>query len=348
MLRALRALGAAGARVVLGMTGVLALAVVVGAPCSCGPDVDAQGVVLSFDTHAPAVPGDAAGKDRYLAMRAKKSAVGGFACVQVGRELWAPFRWEVTAGVYDSEHDNVSPGSFGTELDVRGSDPLQFFAFRVKPVTQPRAGLHVQVESHLSPNHGDLDLAGATGVDLAIEHDGTNLVFTVRETGTSPWLLLGAIPLDQRAALLPSLEVSNLGHGAEVGFECARVVANGPSPLTLLPEQQAARDLWDHAVDDALEALYAMDGNAPDLAAVTEDLAAALDGLHDCAADVQALEPTKSAKKAAAALQLAQAKLAKASQQLKQNKPQLKILKSIGAALDASCEAAAWLDPLGP
>ncbi len=294
-------------------------------------------------TLAPAGPAAAtAPVDRYVFMRAQKKAQGGFAFALLPRDLWGPFRWELTAGLFDPAHANVGPGFFCTELDARGTNPLQFYALCVQPVP---GGLLVFVSSHLG-NHGQLFLAGATIVDLAVEHDGTNLLFQVREAGTPDYALVAQVPLDpQPFPLLPSIGVSNVGQGAEAGFDNFRVPFNGVSPVALTPEQAVVRLIWDDAVDDEVAALFLLDGPTPDAAAARANLVEAQGGLDGILVAAQALTPTKAVKKAIGKLQAAQGKVKAAIAAIDAGKPETKSINKIGKAIDAEVDAAGLFEP---
>lgn len=253
--------------------------------------------------------------DRYLAFRAKKKKTGATGFIQLSRDLWKPFRFEVTGGFINSAKTSDIEGFFCTELDVRGSDPLQFYTICANPVNN---GMQVFVSSHTG-TLGQLFFAGALIVDFAFDHDGSNLVFLAKPHGDLNYQTVATLPMStQNSPLLPSVGVNGFSDGAEVGFDHFRVVSNGIAPSELSSQQIAARDLWD-AVDFASEALDALDGIAPDMQAVSSGLANTLIMLDFKIANLSDLNGTPVFKKYKGKLSSARAAVLAAQKAVSKN-----------------------------
>jgi hypothetical protein len=263
------------------------------------------------------------GSDHYLSARVKKGA-GANGFVLLYRDLWPPFRWETTLMLPGT--DTPSGGSFGTELDAKDSNPLQFYGISVQPTA---GGLYAFAASHQSSpgTHGEKFYSGARKVDVAIEHDGTNLRFYSRAHGSTKYDLLAEINASTGSLpLQPAVGLFGMLKGDEVGFDEFRVVSNGTPPGELTEAQLAIGDLMD-AVDAQVEAMHAMDGDDPDGATAKTELAASLVSLDGAIATVDGIpDATKKAKKN---LKKARKKLLSAQKKLDKGKSGKAIIKGL-------------------
>lgn len=226
----------------LRLTACAPLAVLLGAVgCAAKADLAKTRVArgekkFAFDTAMVA-------HDYYLALQSKKKAAGSaFGFVQVALDLWGPFRWEVSAGLRDPDKTaGLANGFFCTELDVRGSDPLEFYALCARPIS---GGLQVFASTHQG-NQGSTFFAGATEVDLAVEHTGTGLRFEARPSGGGAYTTVAVVAMGaQTASLLPSIGVSGVAHPAEVAFDHFALPTNGAPPGGLTTKDEAENAAW--------------------------------------------------------------------------------------------------------
>jgi hypothetical protein len=239
------------------------------------------------------VPAGAA--DRYLAFEGTKRKPG-LAFVQFNRDLWKPFRYEATAGRFDPAGPTARPGFFGIEVDRRGTSPPDFSGIFVAPLEDGR--LQVFAARPDGETLGQLVLAPTDTVDVAIEHDGATLRFLVRPEGDETYTEVAAQPFaTQDEPLIPSLFVNDIEKGTEVGYDNLRVTFNGAPPPGSSRRKLAARAAND-VMDPILEAVYAMDGTAPDRPAADDHLLDALSALDTATEPVKAVGGGRSRKAA--------------------------------------------------
>lgn len=281
--------------------------------------------------------------DRYLAFRAKKKKTNAFGFVQAGRDLWAPFRFEATGGFINSAKVGGVDGFFCLELDGRNTNPLEFYALCAQPINN---GLLVFAARNGNSNLGQIFFQGATVVDLAIEHEGQNLKYLVREHGTDPWQQVAQISfLNLTVPLLPSVGVSNFKDGAEVGFDHFRVVNNGDAPNPLTPAQTAARELW-NAVDKIAEAMEAVDGANPSTANAAAALSTALLSVDFRITNVNALSGESFFAKYKGRLNAARSAIVSANTAISKNKKVASIFSKLTNAARRVIDAIGVVDPL--
>ena len=164
---------------------------------------------------------DGKGSNRYLAFRARKKAKDGFGFIRVRRDLWAPFRLEVTGGLFHSGRANLGTGVFYVELEAGIFDPFPFYNICAELVPGG-----IKLTAHQGDALGDpvtvgeLTLDGATVVDFVLDHDGQDLDFLARAAGEATYRTLASIRLaDQTTPLRPRFGVEGIRRGAEVGFD---------------------------------------------------------------------------------------------------------------------------------
>ena len=200
--------------------------------------------------------------DEILTIKASGKATGNaYGFIQAPRELWAPFRWEVTAGRLDPDGISVGPGFYCTELDGKDTDPLEYYGICAQPV---EGGLNVFVIRRGNSNVGQLYIPGANIVEFAVEADGESMIFQARIPGGGPWATVADIAFsDPGFGLLPSVGVSQMPADSQADFDFFRVVSNGTKPGAT-GEELAGEAAW-KVVDALLEAGYALDDGADDI-----------------------------------------------------------------------------------
>ncbi|NUN51938.1 MAG: hypothetical protein HUU06_03990, partial [Planctomycetaceae bacterium] len=203
----------------------------------------------------------------------RRGGAGAYGFVTSPFDLHAPFRWEVTGGVLDPESPGPGTGFFCTELDVRDSSPLEFYAL----CAQANAGGYLCWVSRAGAgNAGVTQFNSTTAVDLAVEHDGDTLHFQVKRPADGEYTTIFSLAHTQGEALVPSVGFAQAPAGAEADFDNPRVVFNGPLPGGSDAERVLARAVMDAGMPVS-EAAHAVDrGDLEEAAGHMEDAAAAL------------------------------------------------------------------------
>ncbi len=233
------------------------------------------------------------GNDHYLGVQVRGRAPGsGF--ILLKRNLWPPFRWEVTYGVYGGEAS--STGTFGSELDAVGSSPLQFYGISAQYVS---GGLNVFAASHLSApgTHGSKFYPGVRKVDVAIEHDGSKLRYYSRPHGTgASYDLLAEIDVTgQMLPVRPTVGVFHIEKQDRIGFDHFRVAENGMPPAPSAEDEAVAKIF--QAVDAQVDAFDGVDGETPNPTAAVALLADSRESLDAALAKVDEILAGASGKR---------------------------------------------------
>ncbi len=202
---------------------------------------------------------------------------------------------------------------------------------------------------------GDVFVGDTKIVEMAIEHDGTDLIF---EAGAATLADGGNLVEVARVnnfvvddAYLPSFGAAFLGFPAEISYDPFRVEFNGdppPNAKKLSAAQEIAHDLYP-ALDGLLEAIYDLDGANPDTVSARARVVAAQGVLDTALTDVaNDLEKGKQQKKARGRVKKAGKKATAVVKKIDKDKPQKKLAKQIAKALVLALGAADVLDPVGP
>jgi hypothetical protein len=269
---------------------------------------------------------------------------GSYSVLALPFDLHPPFRWEVTAGAVTPGGPGPGAGFFCTELDTRGSSPLDFFALCAQASGD---GFQVWVARAGENLIGLTTIPSASALDLAVAHDGDAMTFFARPTGAETFQEITAFPHDPYAALFPAIGASGLPSGAQVDFAAFRAVENGPSPEGTPTEALFARTFAEPAAT-LVSAFFSLSG--PPLAApVTDDLAAVAVDLGEAAAELKAAAPDlddptaalRAAKSAKAAGKLA----AKAAKLAVKEKPIPSVGKVAWKAVQTVVRAVQEIDP---
>ena len=203
----------------------------------------------------------------------------------VQRDLRPPFRVEVTTGIFHPKRQPADYAGmiFGMELDAPGGafPPPEFYFVSMQFLANDAS---VWSGSKISaPNRvAETVFPGVTRVDMAIEHDGTDVMYFARPAGTRPWTALGSETTTGRPfPVHPTIGMFFGRKPLEVGFDNFRVLSNGERPGGLSARESIIEDLWDvldlqtdvgHKLDDA-----AIEPST--LAAALETAAVLLDGI---------------------------------------------------------------------
>lgn len=264
--------------------GALVVAAATLAAAACGNSSDGKAPARRPPAHARRLLAEL--KRPYLSMRAP-DAPGDSEFDRVPLDLWGPFRWEATFGVYDASRTaGLENTFFGTELNTRGAPTHEYYGIYAH---LEGGGVFVIVETDAGVI-GSTTYAGVTRVEAVVEHDGQQFLFHARPAGSSgAYDLLATLPYAQTVPLNPAIGTFNFAGNAEVGFDRLRVVSNSAAPAPV-GETHAAVDAIFAAMGPMAEARYALGEDPAD----TAGAAAFLDGA------LVALDETKGAIGAAA------------------------------------------------
>jgi hypothetical protein len=283
----------------------------------------------------------------YLSMRAPDAPAGG-EFDRVPLDLWGPFEWEITFGVFDeSRVGGLENAFFGTELDSRGQPTETYFGIYAQPQA---AGLLVfgEWEDAATGYHGlnSVTYPGVLVVEARIEHDGTSIRFFSRPKGsTAAFDDLGTVPFSpQPFPLNPAFGVFDFTGNAEVGFDAMRVVSNSAPPAPVSAAHAAVNAVLG-AIGSFAEARYALTVAIPDPAAASAHLDTAGAKVEAADAAVAALatgETLKASKKSRKALKKARKRLAKMKARLANDGAAAapKVLKDIAASFLSLAQSA--------
>lgn len=259
-------------------------------------------------------------------------------------DLWAPFRWEVTAGRLDAATPGPGTGFFCTELDVRGSSPLEFYAL----CAQPSGDGYTAWVSRRGENFvGTLDIPSSVALDLAVEHDGTTMTFRARAAGVGEFQTVASLEQAPTAPFMPSLGAAQLPLGAGVDFDDFRIASNGPLPVAASAEAVLARGLAD-AGGPLVDAAHSLRGpTAPPGVAVEFALAAAAlrEAEEDLLEEAAGLSDPGAAKRSAKLVRASWKAASKAGAVLQKGKPPRSAMKSAFKAVLALTRAVQAIDP---
>ncbi len=271
-------------------------------------------------------------------------ATAGFGFQSSPFDLHPPFRWEVTAGRLDPASAGATGGFFCTELDARGSSPLEFYALCAEPFGD---GYRAWVSARGTGLLNVTTFPATAALDLAVEHDGAVLRFYVRPSGPGEYVELTTLEPASAAPLLPSVGVAQLPPGGQFDFDNHRIVTNGPLPPGATQAQVLARDIADaglplthsaHDLDRGLDPT-AVAAELSDAAAALADseatLAAATSTADDPAAVKKARKQVRAARKAAG----------KAASLVSRGRPAKSVAKTLQKGARAVFSAALLVDP---
>ncbi len=175
-------------------------------------------------------------------------------------DLIAPFRVECTVGLCDEAFYPAPSAVFGFSVVERTGAEREFSA------DCSRVGGITATASFGTP--APHAFAGAERVDLALEHDGTDLVAYARANGAAAWTEVSRAAVTATGPFLPKFGVLNFEPGQMVSYYSLRVRANAPyAPGQATPQHAAVRAM--------AEALGALADGADELASETSDVAAA-------------------------------------------------------------------------
>jgi len=263
-------------------------------------------------------------------------------------ELIAPFRIECVVGLCDPAFYPAPTAVFGFSVVERGGAQREFSAdcSRVGGMTAT-AGFGTPAPQAF---------AGAQRVDLALEHDGTDLVASARDHNLGgAWIEVARTPLAASGPFLPKLGALNFDPGQMVTYSSFRVRANAPyGPGQATPQMEAVRNFAE-ALNDLADGADALVGAAPDAAAASLKIQAANQRVQEAVTAIEAAaalgkKPTaamRKLKKARAAARKAAAGVAKAIGTLDATgiaqKPA--VLKKVGIAALGLAQAADQILP---
>jgi hypothetical protein len=204
---------------------------------------------------------------------------GGFAVQPMPPSLQGDFRVQVTTGPFGEDTPPIYPGFSCLEVDVVGSEPLQFFAAcaQVSP-----SGTYVFFAQNGNSNVGNEFFSGTQIVDLDIQVNGDTLSVFARPNGTESWTEVGSTTAPSPDVLLqPFLGAASMAHGGKVDFTAFQVVEDGGGAPS--NPNESARLALQRARAAANDARRAMGPPSPDRAKAAEFL-------NTCKANLEAYQ----------------------------------------------------------
>lgn len=231
-------------------------------------------------------------KRPYLSMRAP-DAPGTSEFDRVPLDLWAPFRYEGTFGIFDpSRAAGLENAFIGLEVNSRGGPNHDYWGIYANPQS---GGLLVSGEAQ-SQGFGSVFFPGATKIDGAIVHDGSNVRFLARESGSgAEFVEVGSVPDVQAFPLNPAIGTFDFSGNAEAGFDRLRVASNSAPPEAVTTAHAAMNAIFD-AMAALAEVRYDLASDPAQHAAAAGHLTTALDAITSAGAAVEAVRaPGKAA-----------------------------------------------------
>jgi hypothetical protein len=280
------------------------------------------------------------GPDSFLGVTSK--ADGAYGYLLAKRDIYPPFRWEVTGGVVDPEPP-AGLGWIATELDATGSSPLQFWLMGAEP---SGGGCNVFAANWLNTaRQGQQFFADTDSVDFAIEHDGSTVFFEARRTGDLAWTpIWNTTAAGAWMPVHPAVGVIGIDPGVLVGFSGFRVVKSAMPGSPPVQWYGTILDLYT-AVDHLTVAMNLANGSNPDPAAALTRVNDALMEFDEALVGIEGLflkakagtPGREEARKLALKAQKGAASAAKKLGAGKAGKSAIKgLLKAIGPALEAA------------
>jgi hypothetical protein len=221
-------------------------------------------------------------RNSYSAAVSNKKAQQAFFFLRTWDELWQPFCFQLTVGLFDQNKIGgfTQSSIFGAELDVRDSEPFRFYGLFLQV---SGAGFQVFVASDQG-NHGIAQFTNTQALDLLIEATDTELRFLARPAGSGgAYTLVDALPFtNQTEPLAPGYGMFNIGPKVLVGFDNFCIVKNNP-PVPEGIVKTLMHDILQQIGLPLSRAAKAFDG-----AAVFDNPALATDGIVDLEAAIAA------------------------------------------------------------
>lgn len=149
------------------------------------------------------------------------SAEPGYIYKSLERELFGPFEVKFQVGAFDpaAALNPVDTGSACVELDLGGSDPLQFLAVCGRRVD---GGVQVFAQTHLGAV-GSIFFDGVRTAQVRIVYDGVNFVCSAGSGAGAPDFILQTFAVGTlvqgETPLIPGIGASGLTKGAEIGLD---------------------------------------------------------------------------------------------------------------------------------
>jgi hypothetical protein len=163
-----------------------------------------------------ALTGPSTPPNYYFAFEGTESD-SGYCFRSLGRQLFGPFEVHFLLGSFEQEPASDT-GSACFELDMEGSDPLQFFATCGRRVG---GGLQLFAQSH-DGAAGNAYYPGETVREVRIVYDGTTFTCSSKPQGAPDFLYeqFATYEMSQgETALIGGFGASGLTKGAEIGLD---------------------------------------------------------------------------------------------------------------------------------
>jgi hypothetical protein len=269
----------------------------------CKPRAGIHDGPASLRLRKRAVPSETGARrayDHYVELRGRSRGPA-LVASRSQRELWPPFRVDVTEGLFDASSAARYDGVFSLELNALRDGSFEFVpmhslravvedgGLRVRAMRfDPPQGQSTQIEETL----GDVFLPDTSVADLAIEHDGDTVHYLARVPGDEEFVEVATSPRSSRDLFFqPGVRASGISRSVGVGIDAFRVQANGEAPDgEPVPELHAALEATYVVGDDIVAAIEALDGGAPDADRALQDIDGALSAVTDAREAIALIE----------------------------------------------------------
>lgn len=276
-------------------------------------------------------------KNHCVAVRATKDGAG--FTVRPSREVYGPFRCELILGDLTGKDTDWGEGYAAVALldaDILGSN---YHEVRVRKTAE--GGVRVSATS--GPGNvvqPDLVLDDARAAQIAVEHTGTEVIFSARRPGDAEYTEIGRYETTFLGPFIPSFDGNDLKKNSIVCLDDL-IVDHTADPPDLSSPGRRARNQAERAIDDLLRAGMALDAGVDDVETARAAIESALDRLD--AADLE-LTGVGKAKSPTKLLGGARKKLAKALGKLDKGKKPSSIYRKLKGIIS---KTAAGIEGIG-
>lgn len=247
-----------------------------------------------------------------------------------GRRFYAPWRIEGVVGAGSEKQPDFSPGFVGMSMLAADFVSPGYYAVEVRST-----GTGLEVSARDGTALGTLSFPDVSEVQVAIEHNGTDVIFEARASALEEFREVGRVGAVTQGPLVASLDANDLPRKAQVAWDDLRVPLASPPP----PGENSDLIHTTHlALDRMLDAFALSDDGGPDIPAARDQLVQARSKVES-AAGLAPSGPPALVKR----LGKAGKKIDQAVRAIDQGKPAAVVAKKVLAAGKAVYQAAAAL-----
>lgn len=215
--------------------------------------------------------------------------------IELPRTLWAPYRAQIGAGVFDPEQTEGLSGA-GFCIGVQTQDTPRT-AFEVA-ATFTAAGLDLQARTEAGPVGVLLSLLDTQRVDVSIERGASDVILSVRPLGSASFQELARITTGpQMRGFVPFIRSERVPSGAEIGYDDPVLESSGTGPGQ--PLEATLRDQVYDALTATIGARGPLEFQTPDAAAAGASIDQAATRLQNALTTAESILETAAGKRKA-------------------------------------------------